>query len=175
MTSDLSIRGSLNHRYSDSEVGVFKWRDSKDVLVISNYHGNGKTKVKRTQKDGSRVEVKCSEVVKDYNIYMGGVDMADRYRALYQVDRKLKKWWQRLFWGLMDISFVNAHVIYKEMFGDISVFQFRRQVANGLITYREPKSKKRSGNISPGPSTAKRRKQEYSVPKDVRLTKGIHL
>lgn len=88
MTSALESRGCWDHRYSDEGIGVFKWQDSKEVLLISNYHGTEETKVKRTQKNGSRIDVKCSEVVKDYNINMGGVDLADRYRALYQVARK---------------------------------------------------------------------------------------
>lgn len=131
MNSALESRGCWDHRYSDEEIGVFKWQDSKEVLLISNYHGTEETKVKTTQKNGSRIDVKCPEVVKDYNINMGGVDLADRYRALYQVDRKSKKWWQRLFWGLLDVTFVNSYVVYKQMFNDISVLEFRRLVSMG--------------------------------------------
>lgn len=96
--------------------------------IGSNYHGNEITSVDRTMKDGSRLSISCPNPIKDNNKYMGGVDHADRLRALYNVDRKSKKWWLRIFWGLLDITFVNAYVIYCQMFEKrmylISVDQF---------------------------------------------------
>lgn len=176
MNYALESRGCWDHRYSDEEIGVFKWQDSKEVLLISNYHGTEETKVKRTQKNGSRIDVKCPEVVKDYNINMGGVDLADRYMVLYQVDRKSKN--GGIFWGLLDVTFFYSYVVYKQMFNDISVLEFRRLVSNGLITYKNPKGRKRSFDQTPSTSPTicpKRRKTEYSVMKDIRLTnKGVH-
>ena len=40
------------------------------------------------------------------------VDRADRLRALYGVDRKSPKWRHRLFWGILDITFINAYIIH---------------------------------------------------------------
>lgn len=48
---------------------------------------------------------------KDYNKYMGGVDHADRLRALYNVDRKSKKWRLKIFREMLDITFVNEYII----------------------------------------------------------------
>ena len=59
----------------------------KTVHFASNYHGNEVTSVLKTMKDGSKLITKMVKVVKDYNNYMGGVDLADRYRSLYNVDR----------------------------------------------------------------------------------------
>lgn len=179
MQVDSSLqRGAWDHRFTSTEVGVFKWKDNKTVLLISNYHGNEETSVKRTQKDGSRLDVKCPQVVKDYNVLMGGVDLADRYRALYNVDRKSVKWWHRLFFGLMDITFVNAYVVHKMMIDEKStVLDYRRMVANGLMTYQAAGTKKRRSNDVQYPlqGPIKRRKSEFSVSKDVRLTnRGIH-
>jgi len=42
-------------------------------------------------KDGSKLTTKYPPVVKEYNYFMGDVDLADRYRSLYNVDRKLSK------------------------------------------------------------------------------------
>jgi hypothetical protein len=172
-------RGQWDYRYSDTDVGVFKWEDNKSVWLISNYHGTEQSSVLRTQKDGSKITVSCPPVVKDYNKYMGGVDLADRYRALYNVDRKSKKWWHRLFWGILDIAFVNAYVINCHLNGKMPVLDFRRMVANGLISMQNTKQRKRSFdfNSSNGISSPvlKRRKADFSVPKDMRLTnKGIH-
>lgn len=53
--------------------------------------------------------------VQDYKKYMGGVDHADRLRAVHGVDRRSKKLWHRLFWGLIDFAFVNAYVIHSDI------------------------------------------------------------
>lgn len=89
-------RGEFDHRFSISGIGVFKWRDNKPVHFASNYHGNEINSVQRTMKDGSKLITRCPPVVKDYNRFMGGVNLADRYRSLYSVDRKSNKWWLRI-------------------------------------------------------------------------------
>lgn len=167
--SELS-RGQFDHRFSTSGTGIFKWKDNRTVYIASNFHGNEETSVERTMKNGSRLAISCPMPIKDYNKYMGGVDRADRLRALYNVDRKSKKWWLRIFWGLLDITFVNAYVIYCEMFGETDVLEFRRSVALGLMTNRSTPSRKsiclkRSAPQMP----TNRRKKTLSNTKDVRL------
>lgn len=125
LKKDLDIvRGDFDHRFSSSGIGVFKCKDNKAVYLASNFHGNEKTTVLRTSIDGSRSDVTCPIVVKDYNKFMGGVDHADRLRALYNVDRKSRKWWLRIFWGLLDMAFVNAFVVYCEMFESTDLLVF---------------------------------------------------
>lgn len=169
-------RGQWDHRYSSTELGVFKWQDNKTVWLVTNYHGTENVSVNRTKKDGSKTVVSCPPVVRDYNKYMGGVDLADRLRALYNVNRKSKKWWQRLFWGLLDITFVNSYVIYCQLHEKVTVLEFRRMVATGLITMQNPKQKRRSiDSPSSTPTVKKRKTKEYSVSKDVRQgNTGIH-
>lgn len=65
---------------------------------------------------------------------MGGVDHADRLMALYNIERKTTKWWHRLFFGLIDIMFVNSYVVYTTLFGKISVLEYRRAIVQGLLT-----------------------------------------
>ena len=57
--------------------------DSKAVYLISNYHGTISDVVLRTQKDGTRKQFTCPKAVKEYNMYMGGVDKADFFCAIY--------------------------------------------------------------------------------------------
>lgn len=72
------------------------------------------TKVKRRNKDGSQVMVRCPVAVKLYNEFMGGVDSADAKRKAYSCSRRSKKWWCRLFYFVLDVSIVNAHIIQSE-------------------------------------------------------------
>lgn len=171
-------RGSSDYRITNTGIGVYKWKDTKYVMLASNYHGSEITTVTRKDNCGRKKDILCPQVVRDYNCYMGGVDHADQLRTTYGVNRKSKKWWHRIFWGLLDIMFVNSYVVYKQIHGSITLLDFRRSVTQGLLTLRElPKSNKRQSTSTPknkGPAT-KRRGKEWSVSKDVRLTnRGIH-
>ncbi|XP_045134451.1 piggyBac transposable element-derived protein 3-like [Portunus trituberculatus] len=159
-------RGQFDYRSTPNGLTVYKWMDKKAVLMASNYHGIEATTVKRTEKDGKKAIVPCPQVVKDYNDNMGGVDKHDMLRQLYGTNRKSMKWWHRIFWGLLDMCIVNAYVVYKESHGSLPLLDFRRDLAQGLLTY----SKERSSRGAP-----KRRKTDYSIPPSVRLSNtGIH-
>lgn len=99
------------------------------VHFVSNFHGTEVTTVSLTEKNGSKSAVPCPQTVKDYNAFMGGVDTADRLRALYCVDRKSPKWWHRLLWGALDIAFVNAFVIHNLLLQKTTVKDCRRSIA----------------------------------------------
>lgn len=168
-------RGDCDFRFSDTDIAFFKWCDKRIVNLVSNYHGSETCVVKRTDKNGSKSDVSCPTVLKDYNQYMGGVDRADRLRALYPVDRKSNKWWHRIFWGLMDIAFVNAYIIHGNLFEKQSAKEFRRNVAMGLISRKSTTLGRRKVSMENDPGPSKRRKTQYSVSKDMRLAnRGIH-
>ncbi|XP_050426609.1 piggyBac transposable element-derived protein 3-like [Adelges cooleyi] len=103
-------RGSSDYRITNS--GIYKWKDTKYVMLASNYHGSELTTVTRKDKFGRKKDMQCPQVVRDYNCYMGGVDHADQLRMTYGVDRKSKKWWHRIFWGLLDIMFAISSVSF---------------------------------------------------------------
>ena len=52
-------------------------------------------------------------IIHDYNLFMGGVDLADQAMCYYSVGRKSMKWWRHVFWCMHDHAIINAHVIYK--------------------------------------------------------------
>jgi hypothetical protein len=133
-------RGDHDIKYLPDGISFIKWKDTKAVHLISNFHELETTTVNRKNKDGSSVAVKCPISVKDYNMYMGGVDHADRLRALYNIERKSRKWWHRLFFGLLDIMFVNSYVVYCSLFEKISVLEYRRAVVQGLLTQQSIKN-----------------------------------
>ncbi|CAI9721083.1 Hypothetical predicted protein [Octopus vulgaris] len=43
---------------------------------------------------------------------MGGVGKSDQYRAYYPVGRPGKKWWRYILWFLVNLTIVNAHIVY---------------------------------------------------------------
>ncbi|GBP21588.1 PiggyBac transposable element-derived protein 4 [Eumeta japonica] len=169
-------RGDSDHRFSNLDIGYWKWKDNKVANFVSNFHGNQEATVARKEKNGSKSAITCPIAVKDYNNYMGGVDTADRLRALYCIDRKSPKWWHRLFWSLLDIAFVNAYVTHGLIMEQTTVKDFRRSVTQVLMTMKDASQKRKTStdnNAKGDPS--KRRKSDYSTIKDVRLgNRGIH-
>ena len=107
-------QGDYDYRFTSSGITIFKWKDTKPVYFISNFHGVQQTTVKRKQKNDSHVFVTCLSMVKDYNVFMIGVDKHDQMRQLYGHDRKIVKWGHRLFFKFVDMTIVNSFVVYKE-------------------------------------------------------------
>lgn len=172
-------RGDFDYRVSDDGLVFFKWMDSKCVHIASNYHSTEKTSVLRTQKDGTRTEVACPHAISDYNKFMGGVDKADQLCGLYGVSRKSKKWWHRMFFGLVDRTLVNSFIAYQNVSQEqLSLLNYVRQVALSLLTLSRPAKMGRPLTASPCPSpvpSKKRRKTEFSVSTAIRLQNvGVH-
>lgn len=168
-------RGQFDHRVSNEGLSVYKWKDNKTVHLISNFHGTERVTINRTQKDGSKLEIGCPKAVKDYNKYMGGVDKADMLCAIYGVGRKSKKWWHRIFFGLLDRTVVNAAIAFEKIEKKgLSLLDFRRSVAQTLITLSRSARGRHSATTSPG-VVQKRRKNNYSVDDGIRLQNlGCH-
>ncbi|KAF2900300.1 hypothetical protein ILUMI_05886 [Ignelater luminosus] len=151
MTDEKKLkREEFDCRYCNSQIGYFVRMDNTAVHFAINFHGTEITNVRQKQRDESMVNVQCPSVVEDYKRNMGGIDFADQFRSAYSIDTKSRKWWHRLFRGMMDISLVNA------------------SVAMGLFAYStyDLSNKRRSQESLPGPSH-KRRKYNYSVLDDV--------
>uniref|UniRef100_A0A0B6ZX71 PiggyBac transposable element-derived protein domain-containing protein n=1 Tax=Arion vulgaris TaxID=1028688 RepID=A0A0B6ZX71_9EUPU len=163
-------RGDFDYSSTEQGITFFKWRDNKCVHLLSNYHGNEATTLSRQERNGTRKDVVAPAIVGDYNYSMGGVDKADMLRSLYDPDRKSKKWWHRLFFAMIEMAYVNAFVIYKEIHHESTLLEFRRNLAMGLIAQGKiPVKKKGRPSISTTPEQPKkRRKNNFSVSKDIR-------
>jgi len=106
--------GDSEFRTSYQGVRWLKWIDKKPINFLSNHHDSSIVSVvNRRQKDGSLKEVTCPQMAKDYNHSMGYVDKADMLKSCYQISQKSKKWWHRIFWHFVDVTLVNAFIIYK--------------------------------------------------------------
>ena len=74
--------------------------------------------------------------MKDYNKHMGYVDKADMLKSFYEIDRKCRKWWHRIFWHFVDVTVTNAFLAYS-LRGDggaqLTLKNFRLAVVDGLV------------------------------------------
>ena len=70
----------------------------------------------------------------DYNKNKTGVVRSDQMLSYYTFSRKTVKWWKKLFFHLLDLAVVNAHILYKKSSkGKMSLEIFYENVAEGLL------------------------------------------
>jgi hypothetical protein len=78
--------------------------------------------------------VKKHEAVIEYSAIMGGVDWLDLNIKPYGFLRKSVRWYRKLFFHLMNITILNAHVVYEKIGGEKCILmQFQRKVIRGLL------------------------------------------
>jgi len=172
-------RGTSKWRTRDS-VSYVKWMDTRVVHVISTaFSPSELQQAKRTQKDGTSMQVNCPKSIVEYTRRMGGVDRFDRQRALYSVSRKSKKWWLRIFYFIVDAAVVNAFNLYASVHPDLSptLLQFRVQIFRGLVRgfcSRHRRSSLQGMSFMRYRFTGKSRKKLMGVPEDIRLHTSNH-
>ena len=109
--------GDSEFRSSYNGVSWLKWIENKPVHFLSNFHDASKiSQANRRQKDGSLKEVTRPQIVVDYNDFMGCVDKADMLKSYYEINRKSKKWWKRIFWHIVDVALMNSFIISSQLF-----------------------------------------------------------
>lgn len=135
LESKLVERGACEMAGCKEGILAIKWKDTKDVLVMSNCHMPIIEKTKRKMKDGTSKELECPEAIIFYNKHMGGVDHADQMSTLYELDRRSTKWWKKVFFRLLMVALCNAHIVYQELTKKkIPFIDFVVNVAEGLIS-----------------------------------------
>ena len=134
--------------FQRGKVMVMKWRDKKDICLLSTVHNPEKVRTDKIGKDGNNI-VK-PKVVVDYNDTMGGVDRLDQHLHDYPVTRKRgKKYYKKIFFHLLDISIYNAFVLYQKDGGKKHHLDFRLTLVEAY--HSESKTTKLGRPKKPGP------------------------
>lgn len=146
-----------------------KWHDKRDVCMLSTVHAHEwveTDKIDRTT--GENVKKPLSVV--EYNKNMGLVDKADMQMSFLDSSRKSIKWYKKLFFHILDITVLNAHILYNIQTGKkIQLLQFRlnlvRQLLEEFSPTRNPsKGGRRSANMTPSPLRLSARHFPSPVP-----------
>ena len=82
---------------SDTSVMLCKWRDKRDIFLISTNDAGGDNEVEVRRK-GQLVTL-CTEVQ-----VPGWSGRMDQLRSYYGVVRTGRRWWKYVFWGIMNIA-----------------------------------------------------------------------
>ncbi|GBN50136.1 PiggyBac transposable element-derived protein 3 [Araneus ventricosus] len=174
LAEDKSLnRGEFDWAVSNDSITCIKWKDKRCVSILSCLADcTDAVVIKQKEKNGEIIEVQCPKAVCDYNKNMGFVNHFDHFKSLYEIDRKSKKWWQRLFFHFLDMVTINAYIVYK-MLPNIEedMKNFRMEIIRSIIIMgKEGRIKKRRLST---PTLIKSHK--FHVPDDTRLDKAEHL
>lgn len=135
------------------------WQDNNIVLGLSNIHivdkaedfrEKARRRPAKTSTNGRIVrKVFGSDYVKDlqipcfiddYNQYMGGVDLANQFREVYETHKPtFRNWWPLLYW-LIDVACINAYRLYRLSTVSqrpLTHLQFRTELYCKLLSYSE--------------------------------------
>lgn len=122
-------KGETAAVYSN-HVMVGKWKDKRDVLYISNEHGN--EMVEYVDKR-NRTKEKPAPIF-HYNKNMGGVDHQDQMNSYYPCDRKTLRWFKKLGIHFIQLMLLNAYFLFKKYSGkNMSLYDFRIAVLEKLL------------------------------------------
>ncbi|ETP13112.1 hypothetical protein F441_11634, partial [Phytophthora nicotianae CJ01A1] len=83
------------------------WWDNRPVHLLCAGGSVEQDRVVRREKSGEQAEVACPKVLKDYQTFMGGVDVHDQLRLQrysLQLFLKYKKYYKTLFLGFLDLA-----------------------------------------------------------------------
>ena len=106
-------RGFYDYRSNGSLLAVV-WMDKRYIYFVSTLHcakTMDPTTVKRRKLDGTQEDVECPPLLPDYQAFMRGIDRSDQLICLYNVGRRSKKWWKRVFSHILECAILNAYVL----------------------------------------------------------------
>lgn len=119
------------------ELQCTKFVDKKEVYILSTLHKSGTTE--RHVRGRNRATIHKPNSVLEYNLNMGAVDKMDQLLQPYSATRKSMKWYRKLAIHLIQVSMLNAFVIFKSaQGGERTYLQFQHDVLKALLSRGQP-------------------------------------
>ena len=141
-------KGECKWMMSDGMLALV-WKDNRLVHLLSTVHQPDINVVLRRNKQGVLEEVRCPQMVKDYNSHMGGVDRNDQM-CHYSKSARQYRWYMRLvlkglLWCVFNAYVIEGHVIdHKPGRGRARDFQqFIDELVHSLVGENRAVRKKR--------------------------------
>lgn len=94
--------------FNNGNLNCLGMKDNGAVAILTNIH-SASSENKMLIKN---LNDTC--IVKDYNNFMGGVDLLDQMTKYYGLSRRSKKWTSKLCLHILNIAFYNSYIMYKK-------------------------------------------------------------
>ena len=108
-------RGEVYGLQNTNGVKLIKWKDKKDVLMISTRPSHSATVVDTGNINSKNERIMKPQVVLDYNEGRIGSDLSDQLSSYYTCLRRSIKWYGKVACELVyGTVLVNSYLIYKE-------------------------------------------------------------
>lgn len=114
---------------------IVKYYDKRAVHMISTIREAEVSVLNKVDRQTNNLVMKPHCVV-DYCRLMGGVDLSDQIHQYYTCLRKTAKWYKKLFFHLLNLTVINAYLLYKKFSEDenkLGHYEFRRALCESLI------------------------------------------
>ena len=115
------------------------WFEDRKHVVFLSTHDSG-----RPVKNMSRRNRDCAtpDCIRQYNQYMGGVDLSDMRIYFFQDERRTKRWNVKVFFHLFGQISFNAFIVYRSNTAvPMSYHKFLESCLDGLVDdFRIPRS-----------------------------------
>lgn len=129
-------RGEVYGLQNKDGVKLIKWKDKKDVLMISTRPSHSATVVNTGSINSKNELIMKPQVVLDYNEGRQGADLSDQLSAYYTCLRRSIKWYRKVAFELVfGTAIVNSYLIYKEHYAanKTTILQFRESLVRSLL------------------------------------------
>lgn len=123
-------KGEIIGRENNRGICIMKWRDKRDVLLLSTKNTD---ETKEVQRRGETIHKPIA--ILEYNLGKSSIDISDQMASYSKVLRKTVKWYRKIAIEiLLGTAMVNAHFLYKIITGsNMSITDFREKVLEDLL------------------------------------------
>ena len=127
-------RGEIFGLENRDGIVVAKWKDKRDVLMLSTCHG---LEIETTgKKNRQGVEAKKPKMIIDYNGGKGGVDVSDQLSSFSSSLRKTVRWYHKVAMELLlGTACVNAYLLYRSLPNSkkMTITEFRESIVESML------------------------------------------
>ena len=129
-------RGEVYGQQNEIGIKLIKWKDKRDVLMISTKPSDSAIVVNTGKINKLNERIVKPQVVLDYNEGRQGTDLSDQLSTYHTCLRRSAKWYRKVAFELIfGTAVVNSYLIYKENYAssNIQILQFRESLVRSLL------------------------------------------
>ncbi|XP_012224566.2 piggyBac transposable element-derived protein 4 [Linepithema humile] len=124
--------GELMATYSEDGISIQKWKDKREILLLSTEH-----KGEIVEIQGTRGKKKIPKSLLAYKRNMGGIDMVDQAFLYHPCGGKTLRWNQKLGIYMFQLLLLNSFFLYKKNANcAISWLQYRDTIIDYLLKHK---------------------------------------